>query len=404
MKLSTNGIKLSTKDTKGTKKERQSKVIFPRFSPTTLFSISSFSSLSSCSSSCPSCSSWIPAFLGGVLLWAALPPVDWWPLAWIAPLPWLFLIRREHLPGRRPYAVLTLAGFCFWMGALHWLRLPHPATSVGWVALSFYFAFYLPVFVDLSRVAVHRLRIPVILAAPIVWTGLELARAHLLTGMTMASLGHTQYRWVELIQLSDLTGAYGVSFVVMFVAACLARMFPADGRRWTFWPLAPAAVMLAAALFYGHERMGTDSGKAGPRIALIQGSVDITLERDPPAVQDRIFREYFDLSRRAVKDDRHVELVIWPESMFPWGLLTFDPGAPKPPWFKGTEAEFLARLRQEAETGPAIMAQLAKQLGVPLLLGVGSYHLGVDGERCYNSAAYVGRDGRSRADTTRCIW
>ena len=64
------------------------------------------------------------------------------------------------------------------------------------------------------------------LAAPIIWTGLELARAHLLTGMSMASLGHTQYRWIDLIQLSDLAGAYGVSFVVMFVAASLARMIP----------------------------------------------------------------------------------------------------------------------------------------------------------------------------------
>ena len=153
-----------------------------------------------------------------------LPPVDWWPLAWVVPVPWVLLIRIKELSGRRPYTVFTLAGFCFWMAALHWLRLPHPATSIGWVALSFYFAFYLPVFVGLSRVAVHRLRVPVVLAAPIIWTGLELARAHLLTGMSMASLGHTQYRWIGLIQLSDLTGAYGVSFVVMFVAASLARM------------------------------------------------------------------------------------------------------------------------------------------------------------------------------------
>ena len=93
----------------------------------------------------------------------------------------MLLIRREELAGRRPYAVLALAGFCFWLAALHFLRLPHWATSFGWVALSFYFAFYLPVFVGLSRVAVHRLRVPVILAAPIVWTGLELARGHLLT-------------------------------------------------------------------------------------------------------------------------------------------------------------------------------------------------------------------------------
>ena len=52
----------------------------------------------------------------------------------------------RNCAGGGRYAMLTVAGFCFWMAALHWLRLPHSATSIGWVALSFYFAFYLPVF------------------------------------------------------------------------------------------------------------------------------------------------------------------------------------------------------------------------------------------------------------------
>ena len=58
--------------------------------------------------------------------------------------------------------------------------------------------------------------------------------------MSMACLGHTQYRWIELIQVSDLAGAYGVSFVVMFVAAVAGEDVPlrqiAAGH---FWPLAP---------------------------------------------------------------------------------------------------------------------------------------------------------------------
>ncbi len=160
------------------------------------------------------------------------------------------------------------------MAALHWLRLPHPATSIGWVALSFYFAFYLPVFVGLSRVAVHRLRIPVILAAPMVWTGLELARAHLLTGMTMASLGHTQYRWIELIQLSDLAGRVRRELrrdVRGRVAGADAAL--QTGVAGAFWPLLPAAAVLAAALLYGacrgsaattHDRRAAD--RADPRL------------------------------------------------------------------------------------------------------------------------------------------
>jgi len=358
------------------------------------------------------------AFLGSILLWASFPPLDWWPLAWVAPVPCVLLIDRKKLDGWRPYTVLGLAGFVFWMGVLHFLRLPHWATSFGWVALSFYFAFYLPVFVGLSRVAVHRFRVPVILAAPIVWTGLELARGHLLTGMSMACLGHTQYRWIELIQVSDVAGAYSVSFVVMFVVASLAAIFPSDrslpnvpslqrGGRIrqilsALWPLLPAAAVLAAVLLYGQHRIQMNSSSGGPRIALIQGSIDVELFDDPdPDTMNRmvkerkesIFREYLQLSDDAIRNGGHIDLLVWPESMFPGGLLTFDPKVAKPSWFKGSEDDFGKSLKKSAESGPADMAELAQHLGVPLLLGSNREHFGVDSEKCYTSAVYVDRDG-----------
>jgi apolipoprotein N-acyltransferase len=354
-----------------------------------------------------------------MLLWASFPPLDCWLLAWIAPIPWVLLIRRAKLDGRRPYAVLWLAGFATWMGTLHFLRLPHWATSIGWVALSAYFAFYIPVFVGLSRVAVHRLRIPVMLAAPIVWTGLELTRAHLLTGMSMASLGHTQYRWIELIQLSDLVGAYGVSFMVMFVAASLARMYPLasfsanapaltdQGVAWriltTLWPLLPVAAVLAVALLYGRQRTEANSPTSGPRIALIQGSIDVEIPNAAsPADRrrlheewcDKVYGQYLQLSREAIRTCPDVDLLVWPESMFPWGTLTFDPSAPKPPEFRGTDAEFRVLLQECAGEGPAKMAETARALRVPLLVGTNVTHLGSDRERSYASAVYVDRDGK----------
>ena len=351
------------------------------------------------STSCSSGSPCILAFLGAVFLWAALPPLDWWPLAWVAPIPWVLLIRRKELGGKRPYAMLTLAGFCFWMAALHWLRLPHPLTSLGWIALSFYFAFYLPVFVGLSRVAVHRMGISAILAAPIVWTGLELARAHLLTGMTMASLGHTQYRWIQLIQVSDLAGTFGVSFLVMFVAASLARMLPCDSpvQQRSFaramarlWPLGPAAAMLAATLVYGHVRLATNSTTNGPRIALIQGSIDIEFLDDSARVElrHRIYTEYYNLSRQAIQQSPSLDLIVWPETMFPGSLVTLDDDAAAPSNLSATD------IRQAAEYGELSRKQMAQSLNVPLLLGVDAYHFGPSGQRCFNSAAYIARDGR----------
>jgi len=375
-----------------------------------------------------------------VLLWASLPPLDLGWLAWIAPVPWLLLVRRPELKPldppeptwligtmiagvlvgyalalglvwalvlavlvspfvhefrrkRRPYVLLWLVGFVFWLSALHWLRLPHWATSLGWIALSFYFAFYLPVFIGLSRIAVHRLRVPLILAAPVVWTGLELARAHLLTGFTMASLGHTQYRWIELIQISDLAGAFGVSFVVMLAAACLARMAPLEGSRWTFWPLAPMAAVLTAVLVYGYQRTSIPPPKPEARIALIQGSIDITLKSDP-GMRDVIHEHYEDLSREAARKYGRLDLIVWPETMLRDALMTVDRNARVPPDWTDDPEEFRFRLARGARRSEEQVGRIAASLGAPMIVGIDRHHFGPDRVLSYNSAAYLSGRGK----------
>ncbi|MGI9430513.1 MAG: hypothetical protein ACR2NM_17770, partial [Bythopirellula sp.] len=130
-------------------------------------------------------STWKPALLSSVLCWLAFPPVGWSVLAWVAPIGWLACVRREELAGQRPYRSLWVAGTLFWLLTIHWLRLPHPVNYLAWVLLASYLGCYLPVFVALSRVGVHRLRWPLWLVAPVVWTGLEWVRGHLMTGFLM---------------------------------------------------------------------------------------------------------------------------------------------------------------------------------------------------------------------------
>ncbi len=324
---------------------------------------------------------------GAVLLWAALPPLSWTPLAWLAPVPWLLLVRREQLEGRRPYRTLWLVGFGFWLLAVHWLRLPHPATHFGWLALAFYLAFYLPVFVGLARVAVHRLHVPLVLAAPVVWTGLELARAHLLSGFLMAALAHTQTGWLRLIQISDLAGAYAVGFVMVLASAAVAQALPLRGERAARWPLLVGAAALGATLLYGHARLAEESAQPGPRVALIQGSIDADWKADPGKSQ-RIFDEYFGLSRQAVAaSDGQLDLIVWPETMYRQALYgvaqDFEPPAD------------LARSYHEAdENTRSHIASMAEALKTPLLLGLDAVELTADGPAAFNSAVGVTEDGK----------
>lgn len=331
---------------------------------------------------------WMPALIGSLLLYAAFPPVDFWPLAWLAPVCWLALIRRQELPGKRPYVVFWLAGFTYWFLLLQWLRLPHPATAIGWVALSVYLGLYLAVFAVVTRTAVHRLRLPLIVAAPIVWTGLEFAQSHIMTGFNLAALAHSQWRWLPLIQIADLAGSYAVSFLIVLVAACLARCLPLEQHRWQIWPLAVAAAALAGVLAYGYWRLDHEPGRPGPKIALIQGSIDTELKHDPEK-QASIYPHYFGLSREAVEKEPDLDLIVWPETMYRDSLLSMSDDAVVPPGWQAN----IEQIREAVPSRKKLLSQQADLLGTPLLLGLDYLHLGPHRVDHYNSALLVNRNG-----------
>ncbi len=349
-------------------------------------------------------------FLAGLAVNAWFHSVQY-HLYWIADTVfWLGLaavfLAAARLWASRPYRSLWLAGMFFWMAALHWLRLPYWGDGFGWLALGIYFGCYLPVFVGLSRVGVHLLRLPVVLVAPAVYTGMELAQAYLLSGMTMGCLEHTQYRWTKLIQISDITGCYGVTFLVMFVAACLARALPCDGRRWAWWPLASAAGLMTAALVYGEFRTAHVESDPGLKMALIQGSIDIQLDcRDD--IREITASHYRRLTARALEEFPQVDLIVWPETVFscavefrngiehlPW--MTSDKDARVPDDFPDPPSQFRKWLVDINEKTENAMTATAREFGRPMILGVERQNFGAAGREVFNTAVLVTPDGTWR--------
>ncbi len=291
------------------------------------------------------------SIVGGLLAWASFAPLELAPLAWLAPVPWLCLVRLEQ-PTRRMSLAAYLGGVAYFLPAFQWMRLGDPTMYLAWWALAFYLAAYIPLGIGLMRVAVHRLHVPLVVAAPVVWVGLEYLRAHLFTGVAWYLLGHSQYRWLELIQISDLVGGYGVSFVMMASAAAIAGWVPtawflrsglavmpetpADDPNGTpitvrpahplegvtparAWPIAAASLLVLMTLGYGVLRRGQAEFTPGPRVALIQGNFPASLR-----IPDRDFVPQYvthmKLTGLAVREQP--DLIVWPESMFRWPLAS----------------------------------------------------------------------------------
>ena len=287
-------------------------------------------------------------------LWASFTPLDYGWLAWISLVPLLQLVRIERKT-RWMYSSIFVSGFVWSICTLQWMRLGDPVMIRGWAALAIYMGFYFPCFVATARCAVYRFGFPMVVAVPLVWVGLEYLRATLMTGFAWYFLGHTQWAWTELIQISDLTGAYGVSFIVAASAACLSGLIPLPWleRLRLFPPVQvpkqfehlPAGEIIAenagraefrhpwrhvgftiglvtVSLCYGTVRRGQAEFVDGPRVALIQGNFPSSLKHDP-AAWERIFRIHHNqLTMHAVQ--QQPDLIVWPETMFRVPLQVLD--------------------------------------------------------------------------------
>jgi len=371
---------------------------------------------------------WLLALAGGISMFLVQPPADLWMLAWFAPLPWLRLVLLPRLAAAHPWRMLWVSGFVHWLLAIHWLRLPHPATSIGWLALSAYLALYLPFFVWTARRLYHHWRWPLVFSATVAWIGCEQARGWILGGFTFAGLGHTQWRWTTLIQIADAFGAIGVGGVVMAVAAAVATLLWAvrtggtaagrHDRRLGPWPVAAVAIGLPlATLAYGSWRL---AGEPRPQrrpldVLLVQGSIDTELKHDPDAAAE-VARHYDDLTLGGLASEtRRPDLIVWPETMWRWGLVeieadellpeavveqTLGPGPAASDRSESSqqaaERQARCRARLEEERLEAVAA-FARRYGTCWLVGLDRQVISPrfpSGARHFNAALFLQGDGR----------
>jgi apolipoprotein N-acyltransferase len=349
---------------------------------------------------------WTAALAGATTMFLVQPPADLWWAAWLAPLPWLAIVRWPQLAVAHPWRVLWVAGFFHWLLAIHWLRLPHPATSIGWVALAAYLAGYVPLFVWMARTLVHRLGWPLLAAAPLAWVACEQVRSSLLGGFTFAGLGHTQWRWTTLIQMADLFSTVGISGLVMLVAAAVASR---SVRQMTI-----AAGVMATALAYGSWRIAGEPRPTGKPldVLLVQGSIDTELKHEPGAEAD-VARHYDDLTigGLAATPGEPPDLIVWPETMWRWSLLEIDPDETLPesvveqmlgPVSAGSRASAADRQRQcrkaLEQDRQAALAVYARRYGTHWLVGVDKQEItphAPAGARNYNCGLFLDADGES---------
>lgn len=343
----------------------------------------------------------LTAFAGVVLLWLALPPVEWWGLAFLAPVPWCVMI-FERRKAKRFYRSLYLAGVLFWLFEVHFVRYPHPVNYVLLLLLAGYMGVYLPLFVAVSRNLVHGRwrRMPrvfaVMVAAPAVYMACELLRGWVFTGYLMGSLCHALYRVPLLIQTADIMGEVGVTGLMILLSAAGGLAIYAKNTR----AAAVFALTLTFMLAYGflNVKSGSEDSPYSLKVALIQGNIPAVLELDPETTKNTE-SQYFQLTTQAVTDARAagqpLSLVVWPESIYRHPVIFADADAVCPPGVADehgeafTQERFEARLQTLTKNSQLALRSISSHYGTPFVTGGGAEVFTATGHESYNAALYV---------------
>lgn len=199
----------------------------------------------------------IAALLSGALFHFSTGLNNVWPLAWLAPLPVLWLAYGGG-SGRRT----ALAAFCaFLLGQLH-LFEAYMVIGLPLLVMMIIIAAVFALCVLFGRFAARRL--PPLLAAlafPTAWTAWEFLSSLVSPHGSFGALGYSQVSAPVLIQGASLFGMWWVSFLICATASFAAMAIRRPAARGRL--LIVAAVLFAANLGFGLWRLEQPQG---PRI------------------------------------------------------------------------------------------------------------------------------------------
>lgn len=282
---------------------------------------------------------------------------------------------------------LWIHSLCFYFSGLYWVTT---VSLEGLLLLVLILSLYGLLLGWVVQLLYGRLAIPPSGGLILAWIAVDFLRGHLFTGFPWLFLGHSQYRFLHLIQIADITGVYGITLLILLVNESFSSLL-----RWRFKGRLQKRRMLACfgtgvlfllSLLYGSSRMRKDF-QSGPLITAIQGNVPLEVKMNRMNSQE-ILKKHLALTLQAVEGGEGFDLLVWSETMFPYPIVE-GPGSEVYEW----RLEWLGNFVRHTLKRPFI---------------VGAQYFLTDGMKVkkeFNSAFYFSKNGEvlGRYDKVRLV-
>ena len=260
----------------------------------------------------------------GVLLFLSCADFDIWPLTWVAVAPLIAVVLDPDV--KRPAWYGFLCGLTANGGGFYWIvgflerfgHLPFVAAAPIFSLLIAYQAITFALWAWLLRRLSDQLpSLPTVFLAPVTYVAVELVVPYVFPWY----LAITQ-AWVRpVIQVAELTGPLGVSFLLILSNAALYEAW----RGWRRERKLPAVRMgvafgaVALCLAYGVLRIHQVEAKRAqaPKLAVgvVQANIGIHEKWRPELAAEQL-AVHQQVSQKLERDG--ADLVVWPESSYPY--------------------------------------------------------------------------------------
>ena len=272
--------------------------------------------------------------ISGALLVMAFPMYELGGLAWVSLVPLLVAIAGKSI--RYGFLLSYVCGMIFFSEVFRWIfdapayTLAHHAILVPYLGL--YFAFF-GLFVNLVS---QRWGLTYgYFAAPFAWVFFEYLRSNLgFLSLPIPLLAHSQYQHLRIIQFTSITGAYGLSFLIVLVNSCLSlavlRFFSGTkidkqfdygppSKNGTIFIISVTASLVFLALLYGKIHLSMPLAGKKIKISVVQGNIDRRMKSNPKKYAKSIMQKYEDLTNKVSRNG--AKLIVWPEGATPGFVL-----------------------------------------------------------------------------------
>ena len=281
---------------------------------------------------------WLASILSGLLCTSCFPPFNQSWLCWIALTPLITAVWFSGKNSKRRWLRNLLLGFVagivFFTATFSWLGQLGTLFENFWLhglplLLSLYLGIYFACwswFVGLIRPAEFVTSWRNLLAAFLAasgWVTHEWVRGWLFGGFGWNGLGVALHSNWPLIQVAELTGVTGLSFVIAFanviaVTTPLRLFFEARTHRMRpHWDINFTILAIISLIVFGWRvAQNASPAKKQLRIAAVQANVPQQQKFDPQFTA-KIFDQFARLSAIALRANPPPDLLIWPESSMP---------------------------------------------------------------------------------------